>query len=381
MSDNSIPFYVPSLGAEEIAQLTSVIESTWVTSGPKVSEFERTFADFTGAPAALALHSCTAALHLSLVGHGIGPGDEVIVPAMTFCSTANVIIHAGASPVIVDVEPEYLSMDPEKLEAAITPRTRAVILVHYAGIPADLAAIRRICESNNLLLIEDAAHAFPAEHEGETIGSAGNPAAFSFYSTKNITTGEGGMLCGEEEFIDRARQLALHGLSKAAWKRYQQGGDWRYDVLEPGFKYNMTEMQAAIGLAQLAKVEDLQQKRSEIAAAYDAAFSNLPGVKLLSTRPGSASSHHLYVLRIDPETAAITRDQFIEKMREAGIATSVHFIPLHKLSFYREHLDLRAADLPQASKAFQQIVSLPLYPAMQENQIEWVVENVQKVLK
>lgn len=381
MSDQFIPFYIPSVGEEEIAQLTDAIRSTWVTSGPKVSQFEELFAETVGASAALALHSCTAGLHLSLAVSGIGPGDEVILPDITFCSTANVVVQCGAAPVLVDVHPGSLTIDCAAVKRAITSRTRAVIAVHYGGFPAELDTLHQICRKHGILLIEDAAHAYPASYKGKPIGSRSNPTAFSFYSTKNITTGEGGMLTGTEEFMEQARILSVHGLSKAAWKRYQQGGSWQYEVHQPGFKYNMTELQAALGLAQLKKLELLQQRRKEITSRYDEAFAALRGVRLMQTAEDTESSNHLYVLRIDADSAALSRDQFIEAMTGAGIGTSVHFIPVHRLAYYRQLLSLEDAALPVSAAAGDQLVSLPLYPGLTEGQISRIIAAVTGILK
>src|SRR5438132_561210 len=259
-----LPFSPPLVGEEEIREVVDTLRSDWITTGPKAKRFEQDFAAYVGAPGALALNSCTAGLHTALATLGIGPGDEVITTPMTFCASVNVIEHVGARPVLVDVEPDTLNIDPRQIAAAVTPRTRAILPVHYAGHPADLDGIEAVAHPHGLTVVEDAAHAIPARYKGRFIGSGTNPVAFSLYATKNLTTAEGGMLTGEGAFLDRARVLSLHGMSRDAWKRYDQGGSWRYEVLLPGFKYNMTDIQAAIGLCQLRKQDAFQRRRREI---------------------------------------------------------------------------------------------------------------------
>ena len=267
-----LPFSPPCIGEEEIAEVVDTLRSNWITTGPKTKRFETEFATAIGAPGALALNSCTAGLHTALVTLGIGPGDEVITTPMTFAASVNVIEHVRARPILVDVEPDTLNIDPDAIARAITPRTKAILPVHYAGHPAELDAINDLAERHNSTVIEDAAHALPAAYGGRRIGAGKNPVAFSFYATKNLTTAEGGMLTADPEFLDRARVVSLHGMSRDAWKRYDKGGSWRYDVLLPGFKYNMTDIQASIGLHQLRKLMDFDRRRRAIVAQYQAAF-------------------------------------------------------------------------------------------------------------
>ena len=262
-----LPFAPPLVGQEEIDEVVDTLRSDWITTGPKTRRFETEFAAYLAAPGALALNSCTAALHTALVTLGIGPGDEVLTTPMTFAASVNVIEHTGARPVLVDVEPDTLNLDPQRLEAAVTARTKAVLPVHYAGHPVDLDAIREVAEAHRLAVIEDAAHALPARYKGRLIGSGPNPVAFSFYATKNLTTGEGGMLTAEPALLDRARVVSLHGMSRDAWRRYDQGGSWHYDILLPGFKYNMTDIQAALGLRQLEKLASFQRRRRQVSRA------------------------------------------------------------------------------------------------------------------
>src|SRR5436853_6760532 len=267
-----LPFSPPLVGEEEIREVVDTLRSPWITTGPKTNRFEQEFAASLGAPGALALNSCTAAMHVALACLEIGPGDEVITTPMTFAATANVVEHVGARPVLVDVEPDTLNIDPERIAAAITPRTRAILPVHYAGHPVELDVITTLARVRGLAVVEDAAHAIPARFKGRFIGGGPNPTAFSFYATKNLTTAEGGMLTGEPAFLEQARTISLHGMNPDAWKRYDQGGSWHYDVLLPGFKYNMTDIQAAIGLCQLRRQDVFQRRRREVVARYTAAF-------------------------------------------------------------------------------------------------------------
>src|SRR5437762_8932802 len=272
-----LSFSPPLIGEEEIAEVVDTLRSDWITTGPKVAQFEAEFAARVSAPAAVAVNSCTAALHTALAVSEIGPGDEVITTPLTWAAAVTVIEHVRARPVLVDVEPDTLTIDPARIAAAITPRTRAVIPVHYAGHPADMASIDALAHDHRLLLLEDAAHALPAAYQERTIGSGANPVAFSFYATKNLTTAEGGMLTGEHGFLERARLLSLHGLSRDAWKRYDKGGSWRYEVLAPGFKYNMTDIQAALGLWQLRKLPAFQERRRQVVQRYTEAFQGGDG--------------------------------------------------------------------------------------------------------
>ncbi|MHB8425171.1 MAG: DegT/DnrJ/EryC1/StrS family aminotransferase, partial [Gammaproteobacteria bacterium] len=271
MRHEFLSFSPPSVGEEEVAAVSEVLRSAWITTGPKTRQFEQEFATLLGASGTLALNSCTAALHTALVTLGVGPGDEVITTPMTFAASVNVIEHVGARPVLVDVQPDTLNIDPVKIEAAVTGKTQAIIPVHYTGHPADLDFILKIADKHRLAVLEDAAHALPAKYKGKYIGAGSNPVAFSFYATKNLTTAEGGMLTGTPEFLEKARVISLHGMSRDAWKRYDKGGSWYYEVILPGFKYNMTDIQAAIGLVQLRRLAGFQARRREIVARYQTA--------------------------------------------------------------------------------------------------------------
>ena len=374
-----LPFSPPLIGEEEIQEVVDTLRSGWLSTGPKAKLFEEEFADKVGAESALALNSCTAGLHLSLAALGIGPGDEVIVPSMTFCATANVVVHLGAVPVIVDVEPDTLNISPDSARDAMTERTKAIMPVHYAGHPADMDAIRKLAQERCVAIVEDAAHAVTAKHRGEFIGSGANPAAFSFYATKNLTTGEGGMLTGATDFIDRCRTLSLHGMSRDAYRRYDDGGSWQYEVTEPGYKCNMSDIQASIGIWQLRKIAGFQDRRREIVARYTAAFSSRPELQCPVERDTVESSWHLYVLRLNPDLLQIDRAQFIVELRERNIATSVHYIPLHMQPYYRDRFGLSPVDFPVATQAYENMLSLPLNVCMTDEDVDDVIAAVLEI--
>lgn len=371
-----LSFAAPCIGEEEIAEVVDTLRSDWITIGPKTHQFEAEFAAYLGAPGALALNSCTAGLHTALVTLGIGEGDEVITTPMTFAASVNVIEHVRATPVLVDVEPDTLNIDAAKIEAAITPRTRAIIAVHYAGQPVDLHAIRALASAHGLVLIEDAAHALPAKFDGQAIGASGNPVAFSFYATKNLTTAEGGMLTGDPDFLARARIVSLHGLSRDAWRRYQRGGSWYYEIEQPGFKYNMTDVQAAIGLWQLRKLERAQRRRHEVVAAYTRAFADHPALELPVVRQGREHAWHLYTLRLRAGTLTIDRDRFIHELTERNIGSSVHFIPIHLHPYYRDRYGYRPDSLPVAYDSYLRLVSLPLSAGLTDADVADVIDAV-----
>jgi dTDP-4-amino-4,6-dideoxygalactose transaminase len=371
-----IPYSPPCLGEEEIAEVVDTLRSAWITTGPKTKRFEEQFAAALGAPGALALNSCTGALHIALLAHGIGPGDEVIVPTMTFCATANVVEHVGARPVIVDVEPDTLNMDPAAVAAAITPHTRAVIPVHFAGHPVELDSLTALAAQHGLHVIEDAAHAVDSWYKGRRIGSGENLVAFSFYATKNLVTAEGGMLTGAPDLLEEARRWSLHGMNRDAWNRYGAGGNWYYEVTLPGFKYNMTDIQAALGLHQLVRLPAIQERRHAIAARYTAAFSACDALEAPVERPDTRSSWQLYVLRLRPEKLTIGRDAFLKALTERGIGTSVHFIPLHLHPFYREKYHYGPVGFPVAQEAFTRLFSLPLNLVLTDDDVDRVIATV-----
>jgi dTDP-4-amino-4,6-dideoxygalactose transaminase len=384
MSDNQPPkrivrFSPPAIGPEEIREVVDSLESDWITTGPKVAQFEQQFRDYVGAPAALALSSCTAGLHLSLVALGIGPGDEVVTSTLTFVSTVNVIEHVGAKPVLVDVEPDTLNLDPQRVERAITPATKAIIAVHYAGHPADIAALTEIANRHSIAVVEDAAHALPAAYRGRLVGSTTNLTSFSFYATKNLTTAEGGMLTGGAQLVDRARTLSLHGMTRNAWNRYGTEGTWFYDVVCPGFKCNMTDLQASLGLVQLSRLDSLQRRRAEIFARYNAAFESNAGLQVPTCRPDVEHARHLYVLRLRDGASGGGRDALIAELKARGICTSVHFIPVHLHTYYRQKYGYQPEDFPVALANYRRMLSLPLSPALADEEVSRVIDSVSQI--
>ena len=381
MRETFLPFSPPYVGEEEIAEVADSLRSGWITTGPKTRRFEQAFAAYLGAPAALGLSSCTAAMHTALVWLGIGPGDEVITTPMTFTATVAVIEHCGATPVLVDIEPDTMNIDPAQAAAAVTERTRAVLAVHYGGHPCELGALRRLCDAHGLALVEDAAHALPARYRGRLVGSGDNPVAFSFYATKNLTTAEGGMLTGSPELIEQATVISLHGMDRDAWKRNSAGGRWRYDVVTPGFKYNMTDIQAGMGLAQLRKLDAMQARRREIVARYTAALAPLQAFDLPVEREGCESAWHLYPLRLRRDALRLDRDAFIEELRQRNIGTSVHFIPVHTFTYYREKYGYRPEDFPVANDCGERVVTIPLHPGLTDGDVDDVIAAVTEVVE
>lgn len=381
MRKSFLKFSPPLIGDEEIREVIDTLKSDWITTGPKTKRFEQEFLEFIGSPGALALNSCTAGLHIALAVLGVGAGDEVITTPMTFAATVNVIEHVGARPVLVDVEPDTLNINACQIEKAITSNTKAIMPVHYAGHPVDLDIINDLARSKGLFVVEDAAHALPARYKGQTIGSGDNPVAFSFYATKNITTAEGGMLTGDPGFIDRARILSLHGMSRDAWKRYDNNGSWYYEVLFPGFKYNMTDIQSSLGLCQLKKLGWFQSRRREIVKMYNEAFKSEDALELPIERPEVEHAWHLYVLRLRDDVLSIDRDRFIMKLNDLNIGTSVHFIPVHTFPYYRDKYGYRPGDFPVAHSNYCRMLSLPLNPRIDDNDAADVIEAVFDVVK
>jgi dTDP-4-amino-4,6-dideoxygalactose transaminase len=374
-------FCTPAVGPEELEEVADTLRSGWITTGPKTKLFEAAFGNLVSAPDAVGLNSCTAGLHLGLMALGVKEGDEVITTPLTFCACANVIEHLGAVPRFVDVEPDTLNIDPANIERAVTTRTRAILPVHFAGHPADLDPIYDIASRHGLGVMEDAAHALPAAYKGRPIGSGSNPVAFSFYATKNLTTGEGGMLTGSPDLLARVRTLGLHGMSRDAWKRYGPGGSWFYSVEEPGFKYNMTDVQAAMGLAQLRKLEGFQARRRQIVERYNQAFGDREALELPAERAEVDHAWHLYVLRLRAGTLSISRDRFIEELTERNIGVSVHFIPLHLQPYYRQKYQYLPTAFPVAIDSYQRMLSLPLHPLLSDNDVDDVIAAVLDIVE
>ncbi len=394
MREKFLPFSVPTIGEEEIAEVADSLRSGWVTTGPKTKRFEEQFQEYTGAKHAIAVNSCTAGLHIALTALGIGPGDEVIVPTLTFCSTANVVVHLGARPVLVDVEEDF-NVTPEGIEQAITSRTKAIVPVHYGGQPCDLRGIYAIAARYGLPVVEDAAHAVGASYAGHKIGSdqlalsllgRRGPevkvvTCFSFYATKNMTTGEGGMITtANDQLAERMRLLSLHGMSRDAWKRYTSAGSWYYEVVAAGYKYNMTDIQAALGIHQLRKLDAFIAARQRCVRLYDQAFADLPEIETPITHPDRSHVYHLYVIRLNLERLTIDRAQFIEELKALNIGTSVHFVPVHLHPFYRETFGYVPGDCPVAHRIYERIISLPLFPCMSEDDVQDVVHAVNTVI-
>ena len=376
-----IVFGSPILGDEEIDSVTATLRTAWIGTGPRVQEFEKAMRDYSGAPYSAAVASCTAALHLSMVVAGVGPGDEVITTALTFAATANSIIHAGAVPVLVDVERHTMNIAPADIEPAITPRTKAIIVVHFAGRPCDMDAINAIAAKHDLLVIEDAAHAIEAEYKGRRIGSISPLTCYSFYVTKNITTGEGGMIASTRpDLIDKVKQYALHGLSADAWSRFSDKGYKHYEVTFPGFKYNMTDMQASLGLVQLAKIEAGLERRNEIWRRYDDAFADLPCILPAPEQNDTRHARHLYTIMVDTPNPPADRDTLIDRLRSRGIGTGVHYRGIHLHQYYRERFGLVPEDFPNASWISDRTLSLPLSAKLDDGDVERIITAVRSEL-
>jgi dTDP-4-amino-4,6-dideoxygalactose transaminase len=378
-----LPFALPDIGEEEIKEVVDSLRSGWLTTGPKTKRFEEDFAAFAGEGAeAIAVNSATAGLHLALEAAGIGPGDEVIVPVYTFTATAEVVRYLGAEPVFVDIDPETFNIDPAKIEAAVTSRTKAIIPVHFAGLSCAMDEIMAIARQNSLKVIEDAAHALPTTCGGLLIGALESDATvYSFYATKTITTGEGGMIVTRNaDLARRCRVMRLHGISRDAFDRYTTTKpSWHYEVVAPGFKYNMTDLAASLGIHQLKKARMFQQKRETLAMRYDEAFHDLPVKLPPKSRSGDLHAWHLYVLRL-AGAANVSRDRFIEMMAERGVGCSVHFIPLHLHPYWRDRYRLQPEDFLHAFHSYECAVSLPIYTRMSDADQQKVIDAVQEIL-
>jgi dTDP-4-amino-4,6-dideoxygalactose transaminase len=380
MNGQFIHFARPDYGDAEIAEVVDTLRSGWTTTGPRTARFEEEFKAYTGAKAALAVNSCTAALHLALAALGIGPGDEVITTPLTFCATVNVIVHVGATPVLVDIGPDF-NIDPAAIERAITPRTRAIIPVHIAGLACDMEQIWSIARRHGLFVVEDAAHAAGTRYQNALIGGGQSDAvAFSFYATKNLSTGEGGMVTSSDPALcDRMRVLCLHGIGRDAWKRYSKEGSWFYEVVECGFKYNLSDLQSALGLAQLHRLDAMNSRRREIAQAYDAAFEAMDELQLPPGSGDPGHAWHLYMLRLRTDRLAVDRAGFIEELRRKHVGASVHFIPIPLHPYFRETLELRDP-CRRALAEYPRLVSLPLYSSLADHEVERVIRAVKQTV-
>lgn len=371
-------FGAPDLQQPEKDEVLQCLASGWIGTGPKVFQFQQNFAAYKGhGVTAVAVNSCTAALHLSLIASGVGPGDEVITSALTFCSTVNAIIHSGATPVVVDVNPLTMNLDPEDVARKINPATKVILPVHFAGRPCDMDRLQSLVTEHNLMLIEDCAHAIETIYHGQPAGTFGRFGCFSFYVTKNLTTGEGGMiLTSDSASADRLRILGLHGMSKDAWKRYSDEGYLHYQVVDAGFKYNMTDLAASLGIHQLARVEENWQRREAIWSRYQSALRDLPIVLPAPPEPDTRHAYHLYTILIDEAVAGVSRDGFLTNMMHQNVGTGVHYLSLPEHHYYRETFGWKAADYPHAQRIGRQTASLPLSTALSDDDVEDVIRAV-----
>jgi dTDP-4-amino-4,6-dideoxygalactose transaminase len=383
-----IPFNLPTIDEEEISEVVATLRSGWLTTGPRTAQFEKEFRTYVDAPYAMAVNSCTAGLHLALAALKLRPGDEVITTPLTFCSTVNVIIQVGATPVLADIGPDG-NISPESIAERITERTRAIIPVHLGGLPCEMETIWSLACRHGLFVIEDAAHAVGSHYRGLPIGG-GSPdsqahsdaVAFSFYATKNLTTGEGGMVTTHSQRLEEAmRVLCLHGISKDAWNRYSEHGNWYYEVVACGFKYNLSDIQSAIGIHQLRKQERFIEMRRQYARLYYQTFADVPELELPPDRDSCRHCWHLYALRLNLEKLEIDRREFLRHLRSKNIGTSVHFIPIPLHPYFKPYAKLTNNQCPQAMNLYPRLVSLPLYPAMSQEQVEYVADSVKEIVR
>jgi perosamine synthetase len=412
-----IPFYKPSIGGEEIEEVAATLRSGWLTTGPKTKQFEREFGDYVKQKHAIAVNSCTAAMHLALEAIGIKPGQGVIVPTMTFAATAEVVRYFGARPILVDCRVEDFNLDvgdaERKIQSALATgqSVAAIMPVHYGGQIGDVAGVRALAKRHNLKVVEDAAHCCPAFYrnpgtlaqqdcasrgmasEGQSpaatghgddwlsVGTGGDISCYSFYANKTITTGEGGMACTEnEDYMDRMRIMSLHGISRDAWKRYTAEGSWYYEIIAPGFKYNMTDIAAAMGIHQLRKADRFHRRRTEVAALYHEQLKNVEEICLPQVQPNRIHSWHLFAIRLQLERLSIDRAQFITELQQRGVGTSVHWQPLHMHPYYRETYGYAPQDFPVACALYPQIITLPIYPDLTEDEVKYVCRSIEEIV-
>lgn len=377
MKRDFIPLARPDITDDEIREVSEVLKSGYLTTGPKVYEFERCIEDYIGeGTSALALNSCTAGLFLSLLDCGIGPGDEIILPTWTFAATGHVVIWTGAKPVLCDIDADSLNIDPEKLRLLITPKTKAIMPVHFAGYPCEMDEILNLAKKNGLVVIEDAAHAIGTQYKGSKVGSLGDITAFSFYATKNLTCGEGGMLVSRDAGkIERIRKMSYFGINKEAFKRYTDTGNWYYEIEGMGYKYNMDNIHAAIGLMQLKRLDVMNKRRRKIASIYKQNLDS--SIRFSTDDANNYHTYHLFTIRIDRNT--ITRDDLVKGLKAQNIGTSVHFIPLHRHPYYKDFADNKR--FPVADSVFEEVVSLPMFPGMSDDDVYYVIENVNRLIK
>lgn len=379
--DNYLNYNLPCISEEEINEVVDTLRSGWLTTGPKTKAFEKDFSKYIKTKHSIALSSCTAGLHVAMTALGIKAGDEVITTPYTFASTILAIMETGAKPVFVDVRDDTFNIDEEKIEKAITKKTKAILPVHFAGVPCEMDKIMKIAKEHGLFVIEDAAHAVGSEYKKKKIGSIGDITAFSFYATKNLTTGEGGMVTTDnDKLAEKIRILCLHGISKDSFNRYSKGGAWYYEVVEKGFKYNMTDIQSAIGIHQLRKLDKMNARRTEIAEKYNDGFNNVDGIIIKTIPADITNSWHLYILQLDLAKLKIGRDMFIDELKSRNIGTSVHFIPIPFHSLFQKELNVRPGMFINTDRIYERVISLPLYPTMTDQDVEYVIRAVKEII-
>ncbi len=377
-----LPFHKAWLEEEEHREIEDTLNTGWLTTGPKVQKFEEAFKEFIGCKHAVALNSCTAGLNLALALQNFPEGDEVITTPMTFPATANAILLQRLKPVFADIEPGTLTIDPRKIEAVITPRTRAIIPVHFAGHPCDMTPIQELADKHKLVIIEDAAHALESEYKGQKIGNMGNATAFSFYANKNITTGEGGMLVTNDDALaDTIRIMRLQGISRDAWKRFGESGFAHWEQTLAGHKCNMTDLNASLGMHQIKKIERFMALRKKYVSMYDNAFSDVPELETLAVRDYATSAHHIYIIALQLERLTVDRDGFLDAIQSAGIGVAVHYVALHLQPYYVKNFNTKPQDFPIASNYSERVISLPLYPKMSSEDVERVIGTVKDLVK
>lgn len=382
MNKDYLLFHKPFITEDEINEMIDTLRSGWLSMGPKTIKFEEEFNKYIGSKNSIAVNSWTAAGHLTLEAFGIRQGDEVIVPTMTFPATAEIVCYFGAKPVIVDVDEDTLNISIEQIEKNITPKTKAIIPVHYGGQPCDLNEINDIAKKHNLRVLEDAAHSLPATYKGKKIGTVSEVTCFSFYATKTLSTGEGGMICTDnDEIAERTAIMRLHGINRDAWKRYTESGSWYYEVVAPGYKYNFTDLQASLGLPQLKKIDQMWNSRKFIADKYTTAFKDLDLITLHTVKQDRQTSWHLYPVRLNLEMLKISRSQIIDELKKNNIGVGVHFMPVHKHLFYAQTFQLEEKNFPIANSVFPRLLSLPIYPGMTEQNINKVIDVFTDILK
>lgn len=382
MQNDFLLFHKPFISEDEVEEIVDTVRSGWLSMGPKTIKFEELFAEYINCQKGIAVSSWTAAGHLTLEAYGLKPGDEVIVPTMTFPATAEIVCYFGAKPVIVDVDPDTLNISLEAIEKAITPKTKVIIPVHYGGQPCDMDEIQDIADKHNLKVMEDAAHSLPATYKGKKIGNISEVTCFSFYATKTLSTGEGGMICtNNEDIAERVKVMRLHGINRDAWKRYTDSGSWYYEVVAPGYKYNFTDLQASLGLPQLKKVDKMWESRKHIAQKYTEHFKDNELIKLHGLKPDRESSWHLFPVRLELEKLNINRARFIDELRNNKVGAGVHFMPVHQHLYYKDTFNLNDDDFPVASNTFPRLVSLPIYPGMTDHNVDYVIDVVTSLLQ